>query len=84
MAERKKYELAFMATVAVEALREKESIKALAEKYNVSPYLVSKWKRLLIVNADLALDKGREIERRIKKIEKIMAKIEKLMPQTDE
>lgn len=41
---RKHYEIEFKARVAVEALKEHETISAIATKYEIAPSLVVKWR----------------------------------------
>ena len=42
---RKKYDAKFKAKVAIEALKERETLNELAAKYELSPVMISRWKR---------------------------------------
>lgn len=47
---RKKYDASFKAKVAIEAIREHETLSELAAKYEVSPVMISRWKKEFIDN----------------------------------
>lgn len=40
---RKKYDAKFKAKVALEAIKERETLNELAVKYEVSPVMISRW-----------------------------------------
>ena len=46
-----KYEAAFKAKVALAAVREEETVPALAKRYGVHPSQVFKWKKQMLDNA---------------------------------
>lgn len=48
---RKKYDAKFKAKVAIEAIRERETLNELAAKYGVSPVMISRWKKEFIENS---------------------------------
>ena len=48
---RKKYDAKFKAKVAIEAIRERETLHELASKYGVSPVVICRWKREFIENS---------------------------------
>ena len=53
---RKKYEAKFKAKVALEALNERETLNELAVKYDVSPVMISRWKKEFIENSAAAFE----------------------------
>lgn len=52
---RKKYDAKFKAKVAIEAIKERETLNKLAVKYEVSPVMNSRWKKEVIENSAAAL-----------------------------
>ena len=53
---RKKYDAKFKAKVALEAIRERETLNELAAKYGVSPVMISRWKKEFIENSAAAFE----------------------------
>lgn len=51
---RKKYDAKFKAKVAIEALKERETLNELATKYELSPVMISRWKKEFIENSAAA------------------------------
>jgi transposase-like protein len=54
---RKKHSKQFKAKVALEALREEEPIQNIAQKHNIHPNMVTKWKKQLIDEAALLFER---------------------------
>ena len=53
---RRKYDASFKAKVAIEAIRERETLSELAVKYEVSPVMISRWKKEFIDNSAAAFE----------------------------
>lgn len=53
---RRKYDASFKAKVAIEAIRERETLSELAAKYEVSPVMISRWKKEFIDNSAAAFE----------------------------
>jgi transposase len=72
MAKRKKYSSQMKANIVFQAIR-KDNASEVAREYQISPNLVSKWKKQLVENAPQIFDNApnRQIERLKKKIHKL-------------
>ena len=80
---RRKFSGAFKAQVAIEALKERETLAELSKRYEVHPNIISKWKKEFLERAGeifetKAPDKQAEID-----IEKLYTKIGKLEMERD-
>jgi transposase len=59
---RRKYDAKFKARVAIEAIKERETLNELAVKYEVSPVMISLWKKEFIENSAAAFEAPRSDE----------------------
>ena len=80
---RRKFSGVFKAQVAIEALKERETLAELSKRYEVHPNIISKWKKEFIERASeifetKAPDKQTEID-----TEKLYTKIGKLEMERD-
>lgn len=55
---RRQFSSAFKARVAIEALRERETLAELSRKYDLHANVISGWKKAFLDNASLAFEKG--------------------------
>jgi transposase-like protein len=79
---RRKFSGAFKAKVAIEALKERESLAELSKRYEVHPNIISKWKQEFLERSgevfEKKLESGSEVD-----IEKLYAKIGQLEIEND-
>ena len=64
---RKKYDSSFNAKVAIEAIRERETLNELASKYKVTPVMISRWKKEFIENSSAAFESTKRDDSAIEK-----------------
>jgi len=79
---RRKFTSAFKAMVAIEALKERETLAELSRRYEVHPNIISKWKKEFIEKSASVFEskgeEGREVES-----EKLYANIGQLEIEND-
>ena len=79
---RRKFTSAFKARVAIEALKERESLAELSKRYELHPTMISKWKQEFLEKSSDVFDKRSEEESGIDP-EKLNAKIGQLEMEND-
>ena len=79
---RRKFASAFKARVAIEALKERESLAELSKRYELHPTMISKWKQEFLEKSSDVFDKRSEEESGIDP-EKLYAKIGQLEMEND-
>ena len=79
---RRKFSSAFKARVAIEALKERESLAELSKRYEVHPTVISKWKMEFIEKSEGVFDKKTDKEPGVDP-EKLYAKIGQLEVEND-
>ena len=57
---RRKFAAAFKAKVAIEAIKERESLAELSERFEVHPNIISKWKQDFLENSSAAFEKKKD------------------------
>jgi transposase-like protein len=60
---RRKFSADFKAKVALEAVRNQQTLAELAVKYDVNPVMISKWKSELLENIAAAFEKKGTVEK---------------------
>lgn len=80
---RRKFSGAFKAQVAIEALKERETLSELSKKFEVHPQMISKWKQEFIERAaEIFETKSPEQQEKVD-VDKLYAKIGQLEVERD-
>lgn len=83
---RRVFNASFKAKVALEALRERQTVEQIAKKYELHPNQVSTWKKEFISNAAAAFEGGagaEDTKNQEETIEKLYAQIGQLKVEND-
>ena len=80
---RRKFTAEFKAKVALEAIKEQQSLSELSRKYEVSPVMISRWKGEFLANAATVFNTVSEAEKSAEDVEKSYAQIGKLKVELD-
>lgn len=83
--ERRKFSAAFKAKVALEAIKEKETIQELASKFRLHPNQISIWKKEFLESAESVFSKTKAEDRANEEQEKeaLYSKIGRLQTEVD-
>lgn len=80
---RRKFSSSFKAQVAIEALKERETLSELSKRFEVSPNQISIWKREFLNNAANAFTGEKKKEDSDQKTDKLYQKIGQLEMEND-
>ena len=83
MKSRRKFTAAFKAKVALEAIKERESIRSLSSKYELTPEQISKWKHEFLSKSELIFTLEHPEEKSDKEIRRLKEIIGDLHVQND-
>ena len=80
---RRKFSGAFKAKVAIEAIKERESLAELSKRFEVHPQMISKWKKEFLENSANVFDQHSKDEEAEIDVDKLYAKIGQLEIEND-
>ena len=83
MKNRRKFTASFKAKVALEAIKERDSIRSLSSRYELTPEQISKWKREVLEKLELVFGLERPEEKSEKEIRRLKEIIGDLHVQND-
>jgi transposase len=82
-----KFDAAFKAKVAIEALQEKEPLSVLAKKYGIAPSVITSWKESLLSNSSKAFETPSADQKEVKTLkaqnDRLMRKVGQLSMECD-
>lgn len=82
-AKRRKFSSVFKAKVAIEALKERESLSEISKRFELSPSMVTKWKQEFIERSQEIFDTSPPEKEREDKMDQLYTKIGKLEVERD-
>ncbi len=80
---RRKFTAEFKAKVALDAIKEQQSLSELSRKHEVSSVMISRWKGEFLANAAAVFTNISEAEKSTEDVEKLYAQIGKLKVEVD-
>ena len=80
---RRKFSAAFKAQVAIEALKERESLAELSKRFELHPTMISKWKQEFLENSSEVFDKRTSEPEKEVDLDKLYSKIGQLEMEND-
>ena len=80
---RRKFAPAFKAKVALEAVKNQQTLAELAKKFEVNPIMISRWKAELLENMAAAFEKGNKSEEPDVDSQELYAQIGQLKVETN-
>lgn len=80
---RRKFSAEFKAKVALEAIKDQESLSEISRKFEVSPIMISRWKGEFLANAASVFTSVSDAEKSTEDVEKLYAQIGKLKVEVD-
>jgi len=80
---KRKFSASFKAKVAIEALKENDTLAELAKKYDVHPNMISKWKQEFVERSSEIFETKAPEKEADEQLEKLYAKIGQLEMERD-